>query len=195
MKPRILLMSAALMMTFAAAPAHAQFGSGSSYDTPRVTKAEKKAKKAEMKKLEEARAKKEAMERELKEKEQMAQSSYGSGSDQDSMKKKDDAMMKKDDAMMKKDDAMMKKDEKSYGSGTSEDAMMKKEDAMMKKDEMKKSYGSGDSMMKKEDAMMKKDEMNSYGSGTKMSKPINCPSGTTAQADGTCLITGNFLYN
>jgi len=165
MNTKTLLISAAIAMSFSATPAMAQFGSGTSYDKPRTTQTSKKAakKKAEqLRKLEEARMKKEAMERELQEKEQMAQS-YGSGTDEDAMKKKDDAMQK--------EDAM-----KSYGSGTTEDAMQKK-------DEMK-SYGSGD-------GMMKKDEMKSYGSS--MGKPANCPSGTTPQTDGTCLLTSGSL--
>ena len=130
-------------------------------------------------------------------------------------------MMKGDsvkDAAMKAGKSEMKKKAKSYGSGTkTEDAMMKKGDAMMK--DKAKSYGSGakaedammkkgDSMMKKEDAMMKDKMMHegtiktsapSYGSGTPAAAPapaapvINCPTGTTAQANGTCMITGNYV--
>jgi hypothetical protein len=39
----------------------------------------------------------------------------------------------------------------------------------------------------------------SYGSGTPAAVPapavpvINCPTGTTAQANGTCMITGNYV--
>lgn len=101
-------------------------------------------------------------------------------------------MMKGDsakDAMMKAGKSEMKDKAKSYGSGT------KTEDAMMKK---------GDSMMKKEDAMMKDKMMHqgtiktsapSYGSGTPApaAPVINCPTGTTAQANGTCMITGNYV--
>ena len=64
-----------------------------------------------------------------------------------------------DGAMMKdKDDVMMKPAEKSYGSGTKDKPA---------------TYGSG---TKSEDAVM-------------MDKtPENCPAGTKAQADGTCML-------
>jgi len=76
---------------------------------------------------------------------------------------------------------------------------MKKGDSMMKEDAMMK---KGDSMMK-EDAMMKKDSYGSgtaapaYGSGSAApaapALPLNCPTGTTPQPNGTCLITsGSF---
>jgi hypothetical protein len=108
--------------------------------------------------------------------------------------------------MMKEGDAMMKDKAKSYGSGTkAKDAMMKEGDAMMK--DKAKSYGSGakaqDVMMKEGDAMMKDKMMHqgtiktsapSYGSGTTAAVPaIRCPSGTTPQANGTCMITGNYV--
>ena len=69
----------------------------------------------------------------------------------------------------------------------------------------------GDHMMKKEDVMMKEDAMmkdkaSSYGSGTQAPAygsgnaapassgiPLNCPTGTKGQPDGTCMITsGSF---
>ena len=91
----------------------------------------------------------------------------------------------------KAEDAMMKKEEKSYGSGSKGDAMMK---------DKAKSYGSGsksDAMMK--DKMMDKGTIKtstpSYGSGAPAAAPaatLNCPAGTTAQANGTCMITGNY---
>ncbi len=135
----------------------------------------------------------------------------------DAMMKEGDAMMKDKaksygsgtkakDAMMKEGDAMMKDKAKSYGSGTkAKDAMMKEGDAMMK--DKAKSYGSGakaqDVMMKEGDAMMKDKMMHqgtiktsapSYGSGTTAAVPaIRCPSGTTPQANGTCMITGNYV--
>jgi hypothetical protein len=59
----------------------------------------------------------------------------------------------------------------SYGSGTTEASM--KEEAMMKKDAMK-----ADAM--KKDQMMVKDAM--------VGKPVNCPTGTVAQDNGTCLL-------
>jgi len=85
--------------------------------------------------------------------------------------------------------------------GSKEDAAMavakdKAKDAMTDK---AKSYGSG---MK--DKMMQggtiKTAPSSYGSGTPAAAPapaapavtINCPAGTTAQANGTCMITGNY---
>lgn len=112
---------------------------------------------------------------------------------------------------------------KSYGSGAvtgeaaksmdAKDAMTagkvmmqggSKEDAAMAvaKDKAK------DAMMDKADGMMKKEMMPqgtiktsapSYGSGTPAAAPapaapvINCPTGTTAQANGTCMITGNYV--
>jgi len=108
--------------------------------------------------------------------------SYGSGT-------------KAEDAMMKKGDAMMKDEAKSYGSGTkAKDAMMKEGDSMMKEK-------ATDVMMKKGDAMMKegtiKTSAPSYGSGTAAPAPavpvLNCPAGTTAQPNGTCMITGNYV--
>lgn len=80
-----------------------------------------------------------------------------------------------------------------------------KEDAAMAvaKDKAK------DAMMDKAEGMMKKEMMDkgtiktsapSYGSGTPAAAPapaapvvtINCPAGTTAQANGTCMITGDY---
>jgi len=91
---------------------------------------------------------------------------------------KEKAMMAKEDAMMVKGDAMMKKD----------DHMMAKEDVMMKKDDHM--MAKGDVMMKKGDSMMKEDAMIKTSTP---SKPVNCPAGTTAQFDGTCMITGNYV--
>lgn len=134
----------------------------------------------------------------------------------DMAKDKADAMMK--DKMMKDGEVMMKDKAKSYGSGAKvEDAMMKEGDAMMKDKMMKDgevmmkdkatSYGSGTkvegAMMEKGDVMMKDKMMKegtiktgaSYGSATPAAAvpTINCPAGTTAQANGTCMITGNYL--
>ena len=111
----------------------------------------------------------------------IAQDSYGSGTkakDAAVDKAKDVMMEKAEDAMMEKGDAMMK-EKTSYGSGTkTEDAMMKKGDAMMKEGTIKSSAPS-------------------YGSGTTTAAPtaqaINCPFGTTAQPNGTCMITGNYV--
>jgi len=80
-----------------------------------------------------------------------------------------------------------------------------KEDAAMAvaKDKAK------DAMMDKADGMMKKEMMHSgtvksapsYGSGTAApaaapaapaAATLNCPSGTTAQANGTCMVTGDY---
>jgi len=129
----------------------------------------------------------------------IAQDSYGSGTkakDAAVDKAKDVMMEKAEDAMMKEGDAMMKDKAKSYGSGA------KAEDAMMK--DKAKSYGSGakaeDAMMKEK--MMKEDTIKTsaptYGSGTPATTQapainINCPAGTTAQANGTCMITGNYV--
>ena len=83
------------------------------------------------------------------------------------------------DAMMDKADGLLKDKATSYGSGT--------KDAMKDKAEP---YGSGTGTIKS--------SAPAYGSGTTApaSAPaattINCPSGTTAQADGTCMVTGNY---
>jgi len=72
-----------------------------------------------------------------------------------------------------------------------------KEDAMMAvtKDKTK------DVVMDKADRMMKKEMMQSgtvksapsYGSGSAAPvASINCPSGTKAQANGTCMVTGDY---
>lgn len=167
MSIKTLFVGAAIALSFSAAPAMAQFGSGTSYDPPRKTSQSKKDKKKmeQQKRLEEAKAKQEAMERELMEKERMAQ------------KANEDAMEKKEEM-------------KSYGSGTDE-AMEKKDDMKSYGSDTQ------DGMMKKDDAMMKKDKMmapaNSYGSGTAPGKPANCPRGTTPQDNGTCLLTGGSL--
>lgn len=130
-------------------------------------------------------------------------------------------MMKGDsakDAMMKAGQSEVK----SYGSGAvtgeaaksmdAKDAMTagkvmmnggSKEEAAMAvaKDNAK------DAMMDKADSMMKKEMMQggtiksapSYGSGTAAPAPapaipvLNCPAGTTAQANGTCMVTGNYV--
>ena len=122
--------------------------------------------------------------------------SYGSGT-------------KAEDAMMKEGASMMKDKAKSYGSGTkAEDSMMKEGASMMKDKAMSHGSGAtagekGHSMMKKGDAMMKdtmhhqgtiKSSAPSYGSATSAAPAatINCPAGTTAQANGTCMITGNY---
>jgi len=76
-------------------------------------------------------------------------------------------------------DNLLKDKATSYGSGT--------KDAMKDKAE---SYGSGTGTIKS--------SAPAYGSGTTApaSAPaattINCPSGTTAQANGTCMVTGNY---
>lgn len=68
------------------------------------------------------------------------------------------------------------------------DAMMDKADGLLK--DKAESYGSGTGTIKS--------SAPAYGSGTTApaSAPaattINCPSGTTAQADGTCMVTGNY---
>ena len=113
------------------------------------------------------------------------------------------------DPAMKAGEHMMKDKAKSYGSGTkAEDSMMKEGASMMKDKAMSHGSGAtagekGHSMMKKGDAMMKdtmqhqgtiKSSAPSYGSATSAAPAatINCPAGTTAQANGTCMITGNF---
>lgn len=84
------------------------------------------------------------------------------------------------DAMMDKADSMMKEKASSYGSGA------KAEDVMMK--EKNSSYGSGGTVK----------SAPSHGSGTTTTTTtaapsVNCPFGTTAQANGTCMITGNYV--
>ena len=70
------------------------------------------------------------------------------------------------------------------------DAMMDKADGLLK--DKATSYGSGSG------TGTIKSSAPAYGSGTTApaSAPaattINCPSGTTAQADGTCMVTGNY---
>ena len=110
--------------------------------------------------------------------------------------------------------SMMKDKAESYGSGTKDAMKDKAKDASYgsgTKDAMKDkakdaSYGSG---AKAEDVMMK-EKNSSYGSGgtvksapnygsgtttatTTAAPAINCPFGTTAQANGTCMITGNYV--
>lgn len=105
-----------------------------------------------------------------------------------------DAAMKAGESEAK---SMMKDKAESYGSGTKDAMKDKAKDA---------SYGSG---AKAEDVMMK-EKSSSYGSGgtvksapnygsgtttatTTAAPAINCPFGTTAQPDGTCMITGNYV--
>jgi len=195
-KSTLILSVAALCLS--ATPSFAQYGSGSSYgnQTPRtsapsnVRKAKQTISKAEKRRME-AQKHKEAMEAKLAQQEQNAQSygsgtkpaeksygsgtkasspSYGSGTKDASGTKSRDVVMEKGDAMMEKGDTMMK-----------EEVMMEKGDTMMK--DKASSYGSGS-------------EAPAYGSGTATpatALPINCPTGTTAQPNGTCLITsGSF---
>ena len=83
-----------------------------------------------------------------------------------------------------KEDAMM-----AVAKDKTKDVVMDKADSMMKKEMMQ----SG--TVKSAPAMQK-----SYGSGTPAATTtasvpaasINCPSGTTAQANGTCMVTGDY---
>jgi len=199
----ILVLSTAAMC-LSAAPSFAQYGSGSSYGakTPtastqskvkNITRTISKAEKKQM----DALRKKEQMEAQLVKQEKTAQS-YGSGTKKgDAMMKKGDAMMEKGDAMMEKGDAMMKKEDAMMKKG---DHMMKKEDVMMK--EKPASYGSGTKAPSYGSGTTKTpapaygsgSQAPAYGSGSAPASglALNCPRGTTAQPDGTCLITGNF---
>jgi len=85
------------------------------------------------------------------------------------MKAKEAAMAEKEKAMMAKDHSMEK------------DSMMK--DAAMKDHSMEKESMMIDAEMK-EKAMKEK---------AMMALPLNCPTGTTPQPNGTCMLTGDTL--
>jgi pentapeptide MXKDX repeat protein len=79
-------------------------------------------------------------------------------------------MMTSEEAMLTSEDGMKSKDALMTHDAMKSDAM--KSDAM-KKDRMKSDA------MKAQDVVMKEEVM---------AKPENCPPGTTAQTDGTCLL-------
>jgi len=164
-----------------AAPAMAQSsygGGGGSYrnqpsvdsNAKRLEKAQKKADKRARKQAE-AMRKKEQMEKDLMIEEAAM---------------KEDAM--KADAM--KADKMAPA-ATSYGSGATAKPMS---DTMQKAGSHGSSTGYKSDAMMKDDAMMKEDAMKdtkSYGSGTAVGKPANCPTGTTPQNNGTCMLNGS----
>ena len=199
-KSILVLSATALLMS--TTPSLAQsYGSGSSASSlpqtsqPRtvrkVTKTLSKAEKRQMA----AQEQKQRLEAQLAEKEKAAQS-YGSGTKP---------------AETSYGSGTTKTADPSYGSGTTKSADPSYGSGTKPADA---SYGSGtkdamkdkgDHMMKKEDVMMK-DKASSYGSGTQAPAygsgnaapassgiPLNCPTGTKGQPDGTCMITsGSF---
>ena len=205
-KSILVLSATALLMS--TTPSLAQsYGSGSSASSlpqtsqPRavrkVTKTLSKAEKRQMA----AQEQKQRLEAQLAEKEKAAQSygsgtkpaetSYGSGTTKTADPSYGSGTTKSADPSY---GSGTKPADASYGSGT-KDAMKDKGDHMMKKEDV----------MMKEDAMMK-DKASSYGSGTQAPAygsgnaapassgiPLNCPTGTKGQPDGTCMITsGSF---
>ena len=205
-KSILILSATALLMS--TTPSLAQsYGSGSSASSlpqtsqPRtvrkVTKTLSKAEKRQMA----AQEQKQRLEAQLAEKEKAAQSygsgtkpaetSYGSGTTKTADPSYGSGTTKSADPSY---GSGTKPADASYGSGT-KDAMKDKGDHMMKKEDV----------MMKEDTMMK-DKASSYGSGTQAPAygsgnaapassgiPLNCPTGTKGQPDGTCMITsGSF---
>ena len=205
-KSILVLSATALLMS--TTPSLAQsYGSGSSASSlpqtsqPRtvrkVTKTLSKAEKRQMA----AQEQKQRLEAQLAEKEKAAQSygsgtkpaetSYGSGTTKTADPSYGSGTTKSADPSY---GSGTKPADASYGSGT-KDAMKDKGHHMMKKEDV----------MMKEDAMMK-DKASSYESGTQAPAygsgnaapassglPLNCPTGTKGQPDGTCMITsGSF---
>jgi len=193
-KSILVLSATALLMS--TTPSLAQsYGSGSSANSlpqtsqPRtvrkVTKTLSKAEKRQMA----AQEQKQRLEAQLAEKEKAAQS-YGSGTKPAETSYGSGTTKTADPSY----GSGTKPADASYGSGT-KDAMKDKGDHMMKKEDV----------MMKEDTMMK-DKASSYGSGTQAPAygsgnaapassgiPLNCPTGTKGQPDGTCMITsGSF---
>lgn len=171
MKHTALITIAAATLAFTSAPTFAQssYGgnTGDSYGntSAKATKAERKARKAEEKRIkaaqmvEDEKAKMMAQDAAMKEKAMMENTMKDQSSATDASMMKDDAMKDHSSAT---DASMMKKDEmKDHSSATG---------SMMKTD--------GEAMMKKEDVMMESTSM----------KPVNCPTGTTPQDNGTCML-------
>jgi len=173
-KMKSILVLSAAAMCLSTTPSFAQYGSGSSSNNlPTNSSTAKRAKKVRstISKADEKRRmalkEKEAMEAKLAQQE----GSYGSGT---------------------------AKPAESYGSGTPKPA----ESYGSGTPKPTESYGSGTTKPTQAYGSGTPKPADSYGSGTP--KPagsygsgnavtINCPSGTTAQADGTCLITsGSF---
>ena len=189
----------ASLMLGTAGIAHAQYGSGTAAKDAVVEKGTEMAKDKAM---------------------EMAKDAMGDVATEDKMEMakkmviegksaEDAAMEMAKEKVMAKGDAMM---EKATGSGTTYGSGTDAKDTMMEK---------ADTMMEKADTMMKKEtgSATSYGSGatttttttthgssstatttthgsatTSTAAPaIACPSGTTAQPDGTCMITGNYV--
>lgn len=103
----------------------------------------------------------------------------------EAVKKVKDVAKEKAYGSANKDGAVEKA--KAYGSGSKDGAVDK-----VKAKATDKAYGSGN----KDGAVEK---VKSYGSGDKgtvksapATSTIACPSGTTAQPNGTCMITGNY---
>lgn len=182
----------ASLMLGTAGIAHAQYGSGTAAKDAVVEKGTEMAKDKAM---------------------EMAKDAMGDVATEDKMEMakkmviegksaEDAAMEMAKEKVMAKGDAMMEKATGSgttYGSGTdAKDTMMEKADTMMKKETgSATSYGSGATTTT---------TTTTHGSGstatttthgsatTSTAAPaIACPSGTTAQPDGTCMITGNYI--
>lgn len=175
MKRLTLIALATAGLAFAATPSYAQssYGgnTGDSYGNSAAdTSAEKEALRAE-------RAQRKAEKKRLKaEKKAMAV--------QDATMKEKGAMKDHSSAtdakMMKEDGTMMVKDH----SSSTDAKMMKQEGATMVKGH---SSSTGATMMKEDGVMMEKgaDKMMMKG---ETSLPTNCPSGTTPQTNGTCML-------
>ena len=221
----ILILSATASL-LSAAPALAQYGSGSSGaslpavsqpSAPSAKTSSKSISNRALKQRESAFSKKEELERKIARQEAQAKS-YGSG-DKAAKGAADQAKDKAYGSGKKAaEDKVQGVKDKAYGSGDKAAQKTDVEDAAP----AEKSYGSGDKVKEAKDkaygsgdkgVTQAKEKAHgsgteapaSHGSGTQGAqpaaaepaptslKPVNCPSGTTPQDNGTCLLTSGSL--
>lgn len=172
-KMKSILVLSAAAMCLSATPSFAQYGSGSSANNlPSSSSTARRAKKVKStvskaeKRRQKALREKEAMEAKLAQKEK----GYGSGTAKP----------------VESYGSGTPKPAASYGPGTAQPA--KSISAAPVKPAQ--AYGSGH----KGGAVIKKERPSSYGSGHSTSgATLNCPAGTTPQANGSCLLTSGSL--
>ncbi len=162
-KIKSILVLSAAAMCLSTAPSFAQYGSGSSAGNLPTSTAPARRAKAAKTKINKAE------------------------------KKRRDALKQKE-AM----EAKLAKKEKSYGSGTAKPAASYGSGIAQPAKSISAApvkpaqpYGSGH---KGDAAVIKKESPSSYGSGHSNSgATLNCPAGTTPQANGTCLLASDSL--